>query len=98
MTTLVMPRMSGSRLSARNLAEQLPIETLNAGTVVLDASPMDAASQSYADELVLRILASGRAAKFEVHGATTRFARHLTTSAEVRGVSDRINVTVRAES
>lgn len=95
MTTLIMPQLSGSRRSARALTESLPKDHLS-GTVVLDATPMEAASQSYADELVLSILASGRAAKFEVHGATDRFAQHLNTSARVRGVSDRICVTARA--
>lgn len=97
MTTLVMPRLSGSRLSARQLAEQLPVDALNDETVVLDARPMDAASQSYADELVLQILGSGRAGKFEIYGATARFARHLAVSADVRGVADRIKVTARPE-
>lgn len=97
MTTLVMPRLSGSRLSARNLAEQLPVEALKEQTVVLDARPMDAASQSFADELVLRILGDGRASRFEVHGATARFAQHLNVSAQVRGVADRINVTARTD-
>lgn len=98
MTTLVMPRLSGSRLSARSLAEQLPVEALGEETVVLDARPMDAASQSFADELVLRILGEDRATRFEVHGATARFARHLNVSAKVRGVADRINVSVRADN
>lgn len=98
MTTLVMPRVSGSRLSARSLAEQLPVECLKEETVILDASPMEAASQSYADELVLRILACERASRFEVHGATARFAKHLVNSARVRSVEDRLNVTVRRTS
>lgn len=97
MTTLVMPRLTGSRLSARNLAEQLPVEPLREDTVVLDARPMNAASQSFADELVLRILGENRASQFEVHGATKRFAEHLKVSAQVRGVADRINVTARLD-
>ncbi|MDO5619745.1 hypothetical protein [Kocuria sp.] len=95
MTTLVMPRLTGSRLSARDLVDQISSQPLCGETIVLDALPMHAASQSYADELVLQILDRGEAARFEVHGATERFARHLEVSAQVRGVSDRISVTAR---
>lgn len=89
--TLVMPRLSGCRSSACHLIEQLGPVTR--ATVVLDAAGMDASSQSYADELVLRVLANGGAERFEVREATARFARHLEMSARARGVADRLVMT-----
>lgn len=97
MQTLEMPRLTGSRQSARSLAEQLP-EDLGYGEVTLDATSMNAASQSFADEIIAQVLHSRPGVSLRVVGATGRFARHLQVSAEVQGVEDRLSVDVRSES
>jgi len=94
MATLEMPRLTGSRLSARQLAEQLPATTMG-DCVVLDARQMEAASQSFADELVVQVFVNRAASTFEVIEPTQRFARHLLVSAQNLGYADRLKLVAR---
>lgn len=93
-TTLTMPRRSGTRSSARAFVEEtIPFPV--AGPVTLDAHAMEASSQSFADELIGRVLGDRRAARLVVLSPTSKFATCLQHSAEVRGISDRLDIVER---
>ena len=92
--TLTMPRRSGARSTARAFVETalpLPAEPAE-GVVTLDARDMEASSQSFADELVGRVLSDWRARTMVVLAPTPKFASCLRRSAEVREVSDRLSI------
>ncbi len=93
MSTLEMPRLTGSRLSAQELADQLPA---GAGDVVtLDARAMEAASQSFADEIIFQVLVNRGASQLEVLLPTERFARHLSVSAMKQGLAGHLRIVSR---
>ena len=89
-----MPRMAGARSSAQLYARSVPVRA--DGMIVLDASGMDAASQSFADELIEQLLRKRMTEKLTIIEPTDRFARHVTDSARRRGLSDRLVVIERA--
>ena len=87
---LPLPRLVGSRLAARELAQDLGDVT--ARTVVLNARELRAASPSSADELVKVFLVEGGAARLEVLSGTSDFIKDVEEAASDHGVSDRIAV------
>lgn len=95
--TILMPRLSGSRESARALVTTALEGVEGNCVVIVDATMMDATSQSFADELVLRVLAEDRAAQLIVQGAPAHFARNLRQSFRVRGVASRFILPERKE-
>ena len=94
MSNIVMPRLAGTRERAVNLTQGLPAD-LHDAVVSIDASDVVAAAQSFADELCKQILEVRHAARLEVHCATPRFANYLNSSAQVRGLTDRLSVDVQ---
>lgn len=90
--TVVLPPLIGSRPSARELAAGLP-EAL--GEVHVEAGKLISAAQAVADELVKDILVVRGAERLKVWDATPRLAEHLQRAAELRGVKDRLLVTLR---
>jgi hypothetical protein len=84
----------GSRQRAVELTDHLP-KSLQHSTVVIDASGLASAAQSFADELCKQILEVREAEELVVHCATPRFAAHLNTSAQLRRCSERLSVDVR---
>jgi hypothetical protein len=94
MSNLVMPELNGTREGAVDLTSSLPDDLRNA-VVSIDAGAVVAAAQSFADELCKQILEVRHASRLEVHCATPRFAGYLSSSARVRGLSDRLSVDVK---
>lgn len=93
MSSLVIPRLAGSRERAVDLTSGLP-DDLSGAKVTIDAAGVDAAAQSFADELCKQILETRQAYQLEVHRASPRFAQYLNSSAARRGVGDRLMVDV----
>lgn len=94
MSSLTIPDLAGSRAKAAQLADQLPL-TLDGIVVEVDVANVESASQSFVDELCKQVLVVRHAEKFVVHNASPRFAMHLNTAAQLRGVSERLSVDVR---
>ncbi|MEH0110558.1 hypothetical protein V6N00_12680 [Tersicoccus sp. MR15.9] len=63
--------------------------------ITIDATGMAAASQSFADELVVQLLRERPTTHLTVLGPTERFARHLTATAGRLGVQDRLTIAPR---
>lgn len=95
MSSIVIPRLAGSRERAVDLTSVLP-DDLSGSAVTIDAAGVDAAAQSFADELCKQILETRHASSLEVHRASPRFAQYLNSSAARRGVSERLLVDIRA--
>lgn len=95
-STLTMPRLSGARSSARRLVES-EVATPVSGPLTLDAQGMEASSQSFADEIIGRVLSDNRATILVVIGPTKKFAECLEHSAEVRKVRHRLDIVKRRD-
>ncbi|WP_221585536.1 hypothetical protein [Microbacterium sp. G2-8] len=95
MTALAVPDLAGSRARASELASELPA-SLAGVSVEIDVANVSAASQSFVDELCKQLLEVRSARELVVHNASPSLARHLNTSARLRGVLDRLLVDIRA--
>jgi hypothetical protein len=94
MTTLEIPRMSGTRQRAEIVASALS-DDLSSTKIEIDADLVASASQSFADELCKQILVDRSALSLTVHNASPWFANYLSTSARLRSVTDRLSVDVK---
>lgn len=87
-TTLTQPRLTGARSSATAFCSTLP----SGGSVFVDASGMDAASQSFADQLVFEVFDKRNAAALIVSEPTDRYADHLEDAALRHGFEPRLTI------
>ena len=94
MTSIVIPRLAGTRERAGQVSSSLP-ESLSGLIVTIDAQDVASASQSFSDELCKQILVDRDASRLDVHNASPQLARYLNTSARIRGVAVRLVVDVR---
>jgi len=95
MPNIVIPKLVGSRLRAAELAEHSLPRDLTGQMVEVDASSLSSAAQSFADELCKQVLELRNADFLSVHHATPRFGQHLSASARLRGMPERLNVDIR---
>lgn len=91
MHQLEQPRLTGARASATMLCDALP-EDCSASSVHLDASGMDASSQSFADQLISEVFDRRGAASLTVHRPTDRYAAHLEDAANRHSFPDRLTI------
>lgn len=91
--TLEMPRLVGSRESATVFTSELPLD-LTHHQVTVSAAKSVAAPQSFADELVKRILVTRQADHLTVENPSIQFAKRLIQSADVHGVQDKLAITM----
>lgn len=89
--TLDSPEKLGSRAQARALFEE-HWEQLRDAQVVLDCSNLKASTPSFVDELVLSVLVEAGASLLVLAHAPERTARFAWRSADIRGVSDRLEI------
>lgn len=93
MTAYALPRLVGARTSAHAFATAIPDPA--DGTITLDATGMEAASQSFADELVVQLLRHRPTTHLTVRGPIEWFARHLTDTARRLRLLDRLTIVPR---
>lgn len=81
MTTLTLPRLSGSRIGAKFFMSPIP-EKQKIDLLTLDATEMEASSQSFADELFQQIFVKRWTKNVVLHHPTERFKKVFMESAE----------------
>lgn len=86
---LVLPRLVGSRDSARALLAELG--TYEGKVVVLNARNLRSASPSAADEFVKEVLTRRHARALEFVSAGPEFVRDLEAAARAHHVTDRVH-------
>lgn len=89
--TVVLPRVVGTRPSARAFLQQIP-EDLAGQDVVLDCRGLVDGTASFADEIVKVVLHDRRADSLLALGPGDDFATDLATAAQDHGVSDRFRL------
>lgn len=89
--TLRQPRLTGSRESATELCSSLPSDCSQT-SIRVDASHMDAASQSFSDQFITEVFDKRGAASLEVIEPTNRYADHLEDAAERHGFGPRLTI------
>nr|WP_314141084.1 hypothetical protein [uncultured Rhodococcus sp.] len=91
-TTLPLPPLVGTRKRARTLVESLPPD-LESKIVVVDCRDLMAATESFADELITRVLVDRRAAQMHfVNVSDLEFANWADERARFHHVSDRVKI------
>lgn len=88
--TIVLPRVVGTRMSARSFLERLPVD-LAGEDVVLDCSGLLDGTASFADEVVKVVLRDRGARALVVDGAGDDFAADLLQAARDHGVENRFS-------
>lgn len=91
MQTLQLPRLVGSRESAVALASSLPSRLVGEQVVVVSRD-LVSGSPSFADELVVELLARRQADRVVVVGAYDDFAAYVTDSAARHDVAHRLDL------
>lgn len=81
LTTLTLPRTSGSRPSAKLFMSSVPTDQ-TIDLLTLDAELMEASSQSYADELFQQIFVERETKRVALLKPTERFKRNFMESAQ----------------
>lgn len=83
MNEMTLPRLAGSRKTARRIVESFD-GPLAGSLVVLNCRELQSAPQSFADEIVVAILVEGHATALTLKDASQEFIDYVRTSAERR--------------
>lgn len=93
-SSIKLPRLIGARSSAIVITESLSSDCTDVD-VVLDASELVSAAQGFTDELINQILIVRNARSLTVENSTKVLKRHLSTSANLRDVFEKLVVNER---
>lgn len=85
MTEMTLPRLAGSRKTARRIVETFD-GPLTGSLVVLNCRELQSAPHSFADEIVVAILVDGQATMLTLKDASDEFEGYVRTAARLRGL------------